>query len=134
MNKTKKISLIILLIICYVALSASAFAQETKPKSLFGGICNPKALPNESNACTPAKFLELLRNVINFMLVLIIPLAVGFIIYGGFVIMTAAGSEEKIKLGRKIITVAVIGVTIAFGSWLIITTVQKIIGVKQVIQ
>ena len=56
-----------------------------------------------------------------------IPLGVLFVAYGGFVIMTAGGSEEKVKKGKQVITAAVIGIAIAFGSWLIIFTVNQIL-------
>ncbi|KKU75857.1 MAG: hypothetical protein UY02_C0041G0011, partial [Candidatus Giovannonibacteria bacterium GW2011_GWB1_47_6b] len=45
------------------------------------------------------------------------------IVWGGFVIMTAGGSEEKVKKGKGIITASVIGLAILFGSWLIVTVI-----------
>lgn len=103
-----------------------AFAQE-QPRTFLGVPCNPTLLPKEPGACNLVTFLEFLRNIINFLLTLAIPLAVGFIAWGAFVIITAGGSEEKVKKGRGIITAAVVGIAIALGSWLIITTFQNIL-------
>ncbi|MCX6739860.1 MAG: hypothetical protein NTZ49_01360 [Candidatus Parcubacteria bacterium] len=40
-----------------------------------------------------------------------------FIIYGGIIIMTAAGNEERLTKGKKILYWAIIGVTIIAASY-----------------
>ena len=46
-------------------------------------------------------------------------------------VLTAGGSEEKVKQGKKIITTAVIGVAIALGAYLIVTSVNFLISDTQ---
>ena len=115
-----------LVAIGYTLTASLAFAQE-QPKSLFGNVCDPKLPPGQPGACDLGAFLEFVRNIINYLLMIAIPLGVLFVAYGGFVIMTAGGSEEKVKKGKQVITAAVIGIAIAFGSWLIIFTVNQIL-------
>ena len=45
------------------------------------------------------------------------------ILYAGVVIMTAAGSEERVSKGKKLIIAALWGIAIALGSWLIINAI-----------
>lgn len=49
--------------------------------------------------------------------------AVVMIILGGFIWMTAAGNEEKVKKAKAILTSAVIGLVIVLLSWAILTFV-----------
>ena len=51
------------------------------------------------------------------------------IIYGGFTIITAAGSPEKAGKGKSIITYAMIGVAVAVLARIIPSVVQYIMGV-----
>ncbi|KKR89201.1 MAG: hypothetical protein UU85_C0004G0041 [Candidatus Wolfebacteria bacterium GW2011_GWA2_42_10] len=80
-------------------------------------------------ACNFCHLKTLAENVINFALYNIaIPVTVIFIVYGGFVILTAGESAERAAQGRKIIQSAIIGVLIAVGAWLIIREVIEILG------
>ena len=79
--------------------------------------------------CTFCHLLTLAKNVINFSLYYIaVPLVVIFIIYGGFVILTAGDKPEKVSDGRKIITSAIIGLLIALLAWLLIDTILQVIA------
>ncbi|OGY63003.1 MAG: hypothetical protein A2745_03020 [Candidatus Harrisonbacteria bacterium RIFCSPHIGHO2_01_FULL_44_13] len=113
------ISLLLLLSFSFANL---AFAQG----SLIP--CKPQLVGGELvDKCTFADLVTLVRNVIDWFLTFVIPLAAVFIIYGGFVIMFAGGDPGKAKKGREIITAAVIGIAIAMGTWLIVTTAEKIL-------
>lgn len=72
--------------------------------------------------------LQLVKNVINFMMYIIFPIAAIGIVVGGFNIMFAGGSPERAKKGRGIITSAVVGLAIALLAWIIIDTIIKIIA------
>ncbi len=82
-------------------------------------------LPCRGTECTVQDFITFVRNIITTLLEIAIPLAVIFIVYGAFVIMTAGGSEEKVKKGKTVIISSVIGLTIALASWLIVTTINQ---------
>lgn len=70
-------------------------------------------------------------NILNYFIEIVIPLAVGMTVYGAIMMMVAAGSEERFKSARKIITSAIVGVVIAFSAWVIVNTVIRIIANPQ---
>jgi heme/copper-type cytochrome/quinol oxidase subunit 4 len=67
----------------------------------------------------------------------LIPYVLGFaglilfvlIMWGGFLILTAAGNEEKVGKGRMWITSAIIGFVIIFAAYWIMQVVQAMFGV-----
>ncbi|MBT4277818.1 DUF4215 domain-containing protein [Candidatus Falkowbacteria bacterium] len=61
-----------------------------------------------------------LINVINIALGFLGILAITFILYGGFVWMTAAGSPEKVEKAKKILVSALIGLAIILLSFAIV--------------
>jgi hypothetical protein len=54
-------------------------------------------------------------------------LAVLYIMYAGFLMVTARGSEEQIKKGRAAFTHAAIGTAILLGAWVIATVIENTI-------
>ncbi|MDP3901413.1 MAG: hypothetical protein Q8Q37_00345 [bacterium] len=113
------------IIIYLLLISCVLLASQAQAVTLFGVTCEPSAGP-DSGGCGLPELIQMLAGIIEFMQVIIIPIAVGFIIWGGIVIMTAGGSEEKVKQGKKIITSAVVGVAISLGAYLIINAVLSI--------
>jgi hypothetical protein len=76
--------------------------------------CYPDHAPNDGGCGLP-HFIKLIDGAINFLLnVVVLPVALLMIIWAAFVIITAGGSKEKVSKGKKIITVAIIGLVIAF--------------------
>lgn len=59
-------------------------------------------------------------NIIQWVLSVLGLLAVTFIIYGGFVWLTAAGNEERIEKAKKVIGSAVVGLIIVMLAWAIV--------------
>lgn len=82
----------------------------------------------ETQPCTWCHFGQLFKNVIDFLVKIVIVIAVTLIIWGGFVVMTAGGSPERAKHGRDIIKSAVIGIIIALAAWLLIDTIIKFVA------
>ena len=83
---------------------------------------------NIVNPCNYCYFLQLIKNVIDFLTYLVFPLATAMIIYGGFTMMFDMGSSERHQKGRQIITKAVTGILIALLAWLVIDTIIKVIA------
>lgn len=59
-------------------------------------------------------------NIVEIALMFVGYLSVGFVIYGGFLLMTARGKPADIAEGQLMIRSAVIGLVISFGSVAII--------------
>jgi hypothetical protein len=116
-----------LILFSLILLLVPALAQAAI--TLFGETidCEPK-LPASSGGCGFLHFIQLIRAVIGFLVKLAIPLSAVFVVYGGFVIMSAGGSPEKVGQGRKIITAALVGVAILFSSWLLLFTIFQILS------
>lgn len=84
----------------------------------------PLAVKCDGNICISlCQLLLLAENLINFGLtILLFAIAPILLTWGGFVILTAGGSSERLGSGRKILMGTVVGVAIALGAYLIIGT------------
>lgn len=137
-NKTISVTFLILVIaVLFTQSPQQAFAQE--PLRLLGVkvYCDPtlppaqKAGEGKLGGCGVEQFIQLITGLIVKALQWVaIPLAVIFIVYGAFVIMTSAGSPEKVSSGKKIITAAVVGLVIAITAALLIQLIFTILGAK----
>lgn len=109
--------------IFFFLLSSALF-----PLSVNAGGLVPCGGPGES-ACTFCNLLQMGQNIVNFVFYNIaIPLVALFIVVGGFYIMTAGGSAERVKKGRDTIKTAVIGLAILFLSWIFVDILIRILG------
>ena len=70
---------------------------------------------------------EIVAFVINIILGFLGIIAVGLIIYAGFMWMTAAGNADKIELAKKIMTRAAIGLLIILSSFAIATFILRVL-------
>jgi hypothetical protein len=76
-----------------------------------------------TNPCDLCHIFELIHNIIKWMALISIPLAVGVIAYGGIMLAAAGGSEANLEKGKKAISSAIIGLFLVFGAWLIINLI-----------
>jgi len=68
-----------------------------------------------------ASVTEIISRIIQIFLGLLGVIALGFILYGGFIWMTAAGNQEKIAKAKKILINAAIGLAIILSAFAIVT-------------
>lgn len=68
-----------------------------------------------TNSDLPKTIAKIINIVLGFLGIV----AVIFILYGGFIWMTAAGNEDKVGEARKTIVQGVIGLVIIFAAWAI---------------
>ncbi len=134
----KKTSFFILLATFYLLLSSAplAFAQPAPPDLQLRPKCDPTLAPTLPGSCDLAAFVGFIQNIIEFMFYISIPIAVMFIVWGSFVIMTAGGSETRFQKGKTVITAAIVGIIIVFSSNLIVTTIEKALksGAEQILK
>lgn len=69
---------------------------------------------------------SLLYAVLNVVVVIATPLVVFFIIYAGFMYVTARGNPEQIKKASQALTYGVIGGVVIAGSAAIMTIVSNV--------
>lgn len=107
-------------IVLMIILGVGIFAQ-----SAFAALvpCGPNVT---GKPCTVCDFFVLFDNIIDFITVDVAPvLALLLIVAGAVTMIASGGSEEVYKKGKNIITMAIVGILIVWGSWLIIDTVMK---------
>lgn len=120
----KNLVLVLTLVIISSALVNITLAGNLKPN------CSPERPPTQGG-CGISAFVDLIRRFITGALIIIIPLTVIFITWGGFVIMTAGGSSERVEKGKEMIKIAVTGLLIALGAWLLLTSISKFFFAEQ---
>lgn len=138
------LSLLLLFSLYLLPLPTHAVPPVADPTiSKHGGIvpdCNPLLPPGtpydknekdpEKIPCGVNKFVELLQGMIDYLKLAVIPIAVLMVGWGGFQILTSAGSEEKFGAGKKAIITACIGIVIILVSYLVIKFVFQALGVS----
>jgi type IV secretory pathway VirB2 component (pilin) len=89
------------------------------------GFISPSDSPEAVQQATGGEgsFRDLARRIVDYILGFLGFVAVVMVIYGGFLYVTAAGENEKIEKGKKIILYAVVGIIIILLSYAIISTV-----------
>lgn len=78
---------------------------------LLVGLLSPVAavavdLPNPIKATTPA---ILIHDILDWILGVVGAIATVYFIYGGFLVLTSAGTAEKVDKGKKAMIYAVLG-------------------------
>jgi len=73
--------------------------------------------------------LNTIYNVTNWIFVILVGIVMIFVIMGAFILVTAAGSPEKVTSGRNYVLYAAIGLLVAFLAKAVPGIVKIIIGV-----
>ena len=69
----------------------------------------------------------IIQSIIGYLILIGAPILAVMVIYGGFLILTAGDSPEKVKSGKDVILWAVVGYTIVLCSWGVIYIMGQII-------
>lgn len=76
--------------------------------------------------CLPTYF----GNILQAMIPLIGFIAFLMLMFGGFRILTSAGDAKGLEAGKQTLTLAIVGIVLAIGSWLILLVIQNITGAQ----
>ena len=105
--------------------SAQIWDQQTDYEALFannnGKLSTDNKLTWEKSAW--ATGLIAIKRSINIALALLSTIAVVICMYGGFLMITAAGDEKKYQKGITVLKYAAIGLAIIALSWIIVSIV-----------
>lgn len=74
------------------------------------------------NDCTVCHIYVLIANVFRFMLFAATFLAILYVAWGGFLMLTSGASPGNLGKGKKAVGNAVLGLIIAFSSWMVVNT------------
>ncbi len=114
------LSLVIALSLVIVPFAAHALGTATTPCANDGGV-DPKIA-----SLFPSKFCsanDLIVSVVSVILGIAAMVAVLFIVLGGFRYITSAGNDEQAKVGRAMLTNAIIGLVIIILAYTIVSVV-----------
>lgn len=74
-------------------------------------------------ACTFDKLIELVKVLINDLVILSTVLATMAVVYAGFMLVTSGGDTGKIKSAKAILMKILIGYLWILGAWLLVYTI-----------
>lgn len=113
-------------------------APPTEPITAF--VCNANVFTgglvqcgkrNGPEDCTFEAFICLLRRIMNFLLfVLAVPIAAISFAWAGWLYLSAAGNESKIKQAHEIFGTVALGLCLALAAWLIVHAIVLGLGVS----
>ncbi len=103
---------------------------------LFGNLVKAQGLVPCGNpgqrACTLCDFFVLFENIVNFVLIKIVPpLATLMIAIGGFLYLFAGSNPNLLNRSKQIFYSIAIGLLIVYGSWLLVNLFFQTIGVAE---
>ncbi len=91
--------------------------------SIFSIMCAP-AIALAAEPITLGKILTLAEDVFTILGEIAILIAIGFLVYGGFVMATAGSDSGRFTEGKNVLTNAMIGLAIILGAGIIIATIS----------
>ncbi len=108
----------------FLSLAFPVFAGETgsvgnlcPEKSTFSGLCDASKDPG-----------QILGIIINFIFIVAIILAFGFLIYGGIRWITSGGDKGGVENARNTIIAAIVGLIVVFLAYVILNLVLGLFG------
>lgn len=124
-----------LLTFIFFGVVGSVFAREDGPVGSIGldgsigspGSDGPVGLSNTVSVQNPLEadnITELFQAIIDILLVFAIPLIVFFIIYAGFLYVTARGNESTISKAHMALLYALIGGVLILGAKVLIEVIS----------
>lgn len=125
MKKIRSIALFALVCLFFISPSIVS-AQTAGEKSLLEQQTEAFAGQQGANFGTPRDPPAIAATLINMLLGLLGLLMIVYFVYGGYLIMTSAGNEEKVSKGKHVIRNAVIGLVLILSAYAIARLVVRI--------
>ena len=117
MRKINYYKLLFFVVIFSFVLSGIVFAKET---ACTGSNCLTDPFGGK-------KIFDIIQSIIGYLIKIGAPILAIMVIYGGFLILSAGDSPEKVKSGKDVILWAVVGYTIVLCSWGVLYIMGEII-------
>ncbi|MEX0930519.1 MAG: pilin [Candidatus Paceibacterota bacterium] len=95
---------------------------------------SPDGVVSGPERCGFDKLIQLIQNVITWIILFTIPVAAIMFSYAGFLMITAQGDEGKITQGKQIFWYVFVGFLFVLSSWLIVYTIATVLLDGQYIQ
>jgi len=108
-----------------IVLAAPIFLREIL--TIFGGSFTSSGL-NTSGLTGSLMLKDVATKILNLLLSVLGIIAIISLVIGGGMYLTAYGDEKKIETAKKIVTYAIIGITISLASIVIVREVGNLLG------
>ncbi len=99
-----------------IGIAAPSFLLQIGDILGWGPVVN--SLPPETRTLT-----AIALSVLQFLLSIVGVLAIIMLVVGGIMYMTAAGNEDRIDTGKKIVTYSIVGIAVALAALVIVTQI-----------
>ena len=130
--RTGLLMLCTVIFLFFLIASTNIVQGQTQPPPTTSGqpivLCNPIGSTPNAPSCSGtggiSNIVDFLKKLIDIAIMLGIPVAVLFIIYSGFLFVTAQGNPAKLAAARKALLAAIIGTAILLAAWVIATAIK----------
>ena len=121
-----------------VTISTGGFFNSTQTDILNNGLVSNcgydiKTLSNPDGtgrACGLSDLITLIQRLIEYIFMLILPIAAIVFVYVGYLFLTSGGNPDKRKTAKKAMVSLVTGIVIIMAAWLIVRTILLGLGVN----
>ncbi|MBY0473219.1 pilin [Patescibacteria group bacterium] len=79
----------------------------------------------QATSCNFCYFAKLIQNIVNFLVMVTIPISVGMFAWAGILFFTNAGNPKRIARARSIFRSVLIGFIITITGWLVVQVVLQ---------
>jgi hypothetical protein len=110
------------LVLSYLILPTSLLFAQTSPSA--GGALSSTTLANPLRI---SSIEDLLVAILNILIIIAIPIVVFFIIYSGFLYVTARGNAQQVEQATRSLTYSVIGGVLIIGAVAIAGIVENLV-------
>ncbi|MDE2107121.1 MAG: transglycosylase SLT domain-containing protein [Patescibacteria group bacterium] len=109
----------------------------TSPQSSGSGVaswlvpCGGSTVPGvptnpiTATGCNLCNLGQLIQNIINFLIIIAVPISAALFAYAGYLYFTAVDDQGKVKQAKKIFSSVIIGLVIALSGYLIVQTLMN---------
>jgi hypothetical protein len=111
------LSLLISPLIVQAAGSSLVFCNQTYDATLNGGK-GGFTVP-----CGWQQLIQLAQKLINYLILIAIPIAAVTFAYAGFLILSSGGNSGKVEKGKEIFMKVAIGMAWILAAWVVINTI-----------
>lgn len=124
--KNYKFILILFLFLVVFSFSFSVFSNTANAAIVQCGRTGADATAAEKRDCNTCDIIALVKTIIDFMLVDLVPaVAVLFYLFAGFMMILAGANKSMLAIGKKYFWNTTIGIAIMFSSWMIANSILK---------
>lgn len=130
MRIVKRIApLFLVFFLALFVVSSSVRAEGDQCNNAEGTQCESSSTPL-TNPLGASTFEGLLENIVNWLITIATPIAVGMMLIGAFQMIFAGGNPERFAAGKKTILYTAIGYAIIVVGWGMVSIIRDVLNVQ----